>query len=127
MSASIGGTQWNAILPVGVAYVPAGNFITINGTDTAGSAPAAKTIGFGLFVAGPGTYTINDQSFAAFQVSVGAQSWGAGGGYGGSGTVTFTKLTSNSASGTFSFTGNPTGGGAIGTKAVTNGKFDVTF
>lgn len=128
MSAIIDGVQWNSILPVGALYVPASKFLTVSGSDTAGTPTAStKTIGLGAFISGIGTFNTSDPSFGAFQLMVGSQVWQAGGGQGGSGIITITVFSAHSASGTFFFTANPTAGSASGTKIVANGRFDVTF
>ena len=43
-----------------------------------------------------------------------------------SGTLTITSLSSTNVKGTFSFTGSGFLGGATGTKAITNGSFNIT-
>src|SRR5262249_54030587 len=44
-----------------------------------------------------------------------------------SGTLTLTGLSATGVAGTFTFTAVATGGGAAGTKVVTNGVFTITF
>ena len=79
--------------------------------------------------AATGTYTLgNTNSYVAgYTMTVGGTttSYGAGGGFGGSGTITVTTFSATEVIGTFAFTGanasNP--GGA--SKVITNGKFSI--
>jgi hypothetical protein len=127
MSAVIGGVQWNSLPQVGVTYLPSGNVLSVNGTDTSGTPNAStRTLGFYINpIAGTGTYGINEGNQA--QVMDGSRVWQAGGSSGGSGAVIITSLSTHRATGSFSFVLNPTGGGATGTKAVTGGAFDVSY
>jgi hypothetical protein len=101
--------------------------LSIGGTDSSRS----TTLSFAVTPtsAGTGTYTFGPASSANALILVGnpASSWQAGVGIG-SGTVTITSLTSTSAAGSFSFSlVAVSGSGATGTKAVTEGVFNVTF
>jgi hypothetical protein len=128
MSAVIAGSAWNSLPQVGVTYIPSGNFLSVNGTDTSGT-PNSSTRTIGITVSsipGPGTYSINQGNQA--QVTQGNQTWQAGGNSGGSGTIVVTSLSTHRVAGTFSFGANAVAGtGATGTKSVTNGVFDVSY
>ena len=78
---------------------------------------------------GTGTYALGPLSSANALVLIGnpAAGWQAGVGIG-SGTITLNTLTSTAASGTFAFNlVAVAGSGATGTKAITEGVFNVTF
>jgi hypothetical protein len=92
-------------------------------------------LSFGVYAAQPGTYQL-----AGSEPTAGMVSWArlnlecqhhpgpCPAWFDRSGTITFTSITGTSASGTFSFDliAN-TLTGATGAKAVTNGRFNVTF
>jgi hypothetical protein len=105
----------------------ANGILSIGGTDVARS----TTIGFALTptASGTGTYALDPTSAANTQIYIGnpAAGWYAGVGIG-SGTITISSLTSTGAAGTFSFSMvSVPGSGATGTKAITEGAFNVTF
>ena len=128
MSAVIAGAQWNALTPFGVTYSANIGQLIVSGSDTANPTATSRGISFGVYFTGVGTYTTSDIR-NSWVVTVGSQSWQAGSGSGGTATITITSFSAanHTVSGTFSFTGNPSGGGATGTKAVTNGTFTATF
>lgn len=109
-----------------VTAVYASGIMSIGATDT-----SRTTLGFAVTPSGggAGTYTFGALSPANALLQVGnpAQAWNGGVGKG-SGSVTVTTFTATGATGTFAFTlvAVP-GSGATGTKAVTEGVFNVTF
>jgi hypothetical protein len=123
----------------------AGTFVSVirsSGRISIGGSNFSSSQGVTLFVAMPeaaGTYTL-PASFALLSTFIpGVPPPGPGSAIPpvslwattpttGGGTITLSALTSNSASGTFSLNLGPLpGSSATGTKAVTNGSFNVTF
>lgn len=104
-----------------------------NGIMTVGATNATQntTLGFALSpnVSGPGTYPFGPLSSANALIFIGnpAAGWQAGVGIG-SGTIIITTISATAATGTFSFSLVAVPGtGATGTKAITDGTFNVTF
>jgi hypothetical protein len=126
MSARIDGSVWNASAGITAVYSAVNNreaLVAISGGDSAGQVVALATI-----ATGPGTYTTGSTVGANFNTAQLLRRWVASALDGGTGTVTFTTLTSARATGTFSFTAVASPGtGATGTKTVTEGAFNVTF
>jgi len=128
MSATIGGVSWNANLTVQGAYT--GGVLAIGGNGGSGAnnyqvnitvtnITAAGTFNFGVGA-------IGNQALVTL-IGNPVSTWGATFA-GGSGSITVTSLTASRAQGTFTFTANASPGtAATGTKAVTNGQFDVRF
>lgn len=121
MSASIGGTAWNANLSVAASR--AGNVLAIAGVSsdqrqiniTIPNVTTTGTVNLGVGQQGVATITLGTQAWVTSLV-------------GGTGSVSITTLTANRAAGTFTFTAAAsTNTGATGTKAVTSGAFDVNF
>ncbi|HEX8031011.1 MAG TPA: hypothetical protein VF491_21225 [Vicinamibacterales bacterium] len=105
----------------------ANGILSVGGTDT--SRNTSLSFAVTPSAGGVGTYTFGPLSAANALILVGspAQSWQGGVGTG-SGTITITTLTSTTATGTFSFSLVPVAGsGATGTKAITEGAFNVTL
>ncbi len=121
MSARIDGDAWIANAALSVTFT--GGVLAFAGSDV-----ATATVGVGLIPTGPGTYPIGPTQPTNANVSLGTpNSWSASSAVG-SGSITLTTFTANSASGTFFFTAEPVATtGATGTKVVTEGVFDVTF
>lgn len=124
LTAKLDGAAWSATNVV--ATYPSG-ILAVAGTDAQG-----RTIGFaigpttatGTFAVGP-TSGVNASLTEVSGSSV--QSWHAVQ-TSGSGSVTLTTITPNHAVGTFQFTVVPVPeGGATGTRAITQGAFDVTY
>lgn len=128
MSATIGGTSWTASLTVQGSY----NSNVLSFAGNGGSGANTYQINITLLnVTAPGTYNFNAGSIGNIalvtQPGPPVATWNASG-LAGSGSVTITSISSSRAQGTFSFTGAASGGtAATGTKAVTNGQFDVRF
>lgn len=123
MTASVAGTAWDGSLAIQASR--AGNVFTIGGTNgtyqiqlTVPNVTAAGTYNFG-----PG----NPGIAQVIQVTAGFAAWTSAL-VGGTGTLTLTTLTATGATGTFTFNGIASPGTpATGTRAVTNGSFNVTF
>ncbi len=95
--------------------------LAMTGTDATG-----WTFGMAIPTSGPGSVPLSTGANAIL-TSPSSQSWSATHLDGGSGTITVTSLTSNSATGTFSFVLVPIAGGATGNRTVAQGTFNVTF
>lgn len=123
MTATVAGTAWSGTLAVQGTH--AGNVLAISGTN--GTYQLQLTIpgvvATGTFNFGPG----NPGIAQLVQVTTGTPAWTSSL-VGGAGSITVTTLTANRAAGTFTFTGAASPGtAATGTRAVTNGAFDVRF
>ena len=123
MTATIAGTAWSGSLAVQGTL--AGNVLAISGTNGTYqlqlTIPGVTTTG--TFNFGPGSAGIAQ----LVQVTTGTPAWTSSL-VGGTGSITVTTLTANRAAGTFTFTGAASPGtAATGTRAVTNGAFDVKF
>src|SRR5262245_38272595 len=127
MSATVNGSLFNATALTTFTNLASGASpatLTVSGTS------GTRTIAFSLFGNGVGTFTVAsaDVNFVITEGSAG-QGWqGVVSAAGSSGTVTLSTWTASRAVGTFSVTATPTPGtGASGNRAVTDGRFDVTF
>jgi hypothetical protein len=124
MSATIDGVTWTA---AAITATNSGGQVAIGATSS-----SLLSINLFLLVNGPGTYTVNSaiSSFLVSQANSGASStWTAANGLAGSSaTVTLTTLTTARAVGTFSgVVVARAGTAAVGTRTITNGRFDVRF
>ncbi len=121
MSATVAGTAWSATLAVQGQV--SGNILSISGTN--GTYQVALTV---PGVSAPGTYAVgpgNSGIAQLVQIITGTPTWTSSL-VGGSGTIVVTALTASRVAGTFSFSGAPSpGSSASGTRAVTNGTFDL--
>jgi hypothetical protein len=99
----------------------ANGVLAMTGTDATG-----WTFAVAIPTSGPGSVPLSTGANAIL-TSPSSQSWSATHLDGGTGTITVTSLTSNSATGTFSFVLVPVGGGATGNKTIAQGTFSVTF
>ncbi len=122
ITATIDGQSWNGSLAVQATH--SSNVLAIGGVNNAQQQIMITIPG----VSAPGTFTLGAGQGGIAQVVIGTtQAWTTSM-VGGTGTVTVTELNANGAKGTFSFTGIASPGtSATGTKAVTNGSFDVEF
>ena len=118
MTAQIDGSAFSSTTAAGTL---SGGILAISGGDTSG-----RSIAFAFFPTGTGTHTTSGNVGTNFIVVVNFQGFSAVSGNG-SGTITLTTLTSNKAIGTFSCVAMASSGGAVGSKNVTNGTFNVTF
>lgn len=126
MHALIDGVAWESSARASARRFP-GDSLTITGGSLGGSGSAdGVTIGIGVVAVGPGTYSIGPTAAVSVTLLTAADSWQAGEGVG-SGSITFTTLTASQAIGTFQFTVPPFSTGAVGTRVVTQGRFDLTF
>ncbi len=121
-TAVINGTTWSPIGRVAVQRV-AGNGIGMLGSSTTYAMSLAIN-----GVAAAGTYSVGASGLQGSQILV---STGSGSGWvsnnpGGTGSITFSTVTSNHVVGAFAFDAPPTAG-TTGTLHVTNGVFDLTF
>jgi hypothetical protein len=134
MIARINGAAWTATCITTASS--SGGIISLGATD------GAQTIGLSVTYLGLGDYTMTpiDPTNPPKQLmlasglvnllpNTSAASWTANSGTpNSSGTLTLTGFTTTAVTGTFSFTAVATPGtGATGTKAVTNGGFNITF
>jgi hypothetical protein len=141
LSATIDGQAWSAgediCVSSGVSFDQAtlhvfGYDDPVPGTSFAGS--EALSIGFtvGEGPLGPGVYTLDGERSVGFMWAtvVGALQWAASGRGdledGATGTATITTFAADRVSGTFSFTGLPSGHDSPNV-VVTNGSFDLTW
>jgi hypothetical protein len=123
MTASVAGAAWNGSLAVQASR--AGNVFSVSGTNgtyqiqlTVPNVTATGTYNFG-----PGNAGIAQ----VVQVTAGFAAWTSAL-VGGTGTLTIATLTAEGATGTFTFNGIASPGTpATGTRAVTNGSFEVSF
>jgi hypothetical protein len=127
MSATVNGSEWTAEV-ISAAAIQ-GGVLRIAGQDHM----KAPFVAVGIAVPPKvGTYAVSRATGASVAGSLvdvgggGARQWNADGGAG-SGTVTLSELTATHARGTFSFTLVHIVTASTGTKAIANGKFDVTF
>jgi PKD domain len=110
-----------------LANVNGTGFLVIGG----GNLSTNTVLGFGFTEAGTGTYTIGPSSpatnSAQFGTGPATNSWAAAY-FEGNGTITLNTLTSTRVAGTFAFNmvPGPVGTGT-GTKAITDGVFDITY
>ena len=113
------------VAATGVTATFANGILTVGGGDSSRNA----VLGFAVTPTGPGVYALGPLSAANALLTMGnpAAGWNAAVGIG-SGSITLTTLTSAGASGTFTFNlvAVPNTG-ATGTKAITEGVFNVTF
>jgi hypothetical protein len=124
-SGTVNGSAWCAVSAVADWYAGQ-NQVVISGVGATGTVYWSLTLSASS-VTGPGTYALNTTTPLRFAVA--GSSTGVG--YvtnvpGGTGTITFTTLTSTHATGTYSYTAVANSGGT-GTVTVTNGSFDVTL
>jgi hypothetical protein len=117
MTARIDGNAWTAtIVTPGIT----GGISAIGGSD------GSRTMAFAWAEGGPGTYQIGSSIGLNANLTIAGGTWVASA-VTGSGTLTVATRTQNRITGTFNFTMNPGSGAASGTRAVTQGAFDITF
>ena len=124
MTAKIDGASFTSVTTLAQRNTTnAGTIIAISGADAHGTG-----LGFGFLDAGVGTYSIGDLTPTNATVLDGTGKVWTAGAIGGSGTLTVTALDATHVAGTFAYSAVASAGsGATGTKAVTQGVFDVTF
>ncbi len=123
MSARIDGSSWSATIAIFATYN--NGILAIAGGDAVSG--GTRTIGIGAQVTAPGTFPIGGTNPANGLVTIGTSTWQAAAGIG-SGSITITAISATGARGTFQFNALPVANTpATGTRAVTEGSFDVTF
>jgi len=128
MAATIDGVRWVADeLPagMGVVYTTPGLYFIVGQKLISGTNAQFVTLSLAN-IAEPGTYPlgVTTTQWGGFGfVGDAAAQWSTPF-TGAAGSVTVTTLTSDRIAGTFRFDATPAGGGATGTKAVTDGEFD---
>ncbi|MGE0159924.1 MAG: hypothetical protein AB7T31_10990 [Gemmatimonadales bacterium] len=119
ISATINGQPWNGATVLGTGNLGAGT-ISLGGSNTVYSV---------LILPFPSA-SVDSLSIAAGEVSVAVQLLSASqfwGGPGSTGSVTFTSLGNNYATGTFDGILTASGGGATGTLTISGGTFETRF
>lgn len=124
MTAKIDGASFTSVTTLAHRNVTnAGTIIAISGADAHGTG-----LGFAFVDAGAGTYPIGGLTPTNATVLDGTGKVWTAGATGGSGTLTVTALDGTHVAGTFAYSAVASAGtGATGTKAVTQGVFDVRF
>src|SRR5690606_14668206 len=117
----IDGQPWSASVTLAAGGSQTGAVVAVSGSNQ-----GQRTIGFAFVSAGTGTYEIGPGAPTNALLTEGSAQWHAAAGQG-SGTITVPTLTAERIAGTFEFTAEPAGGGATGTRVVTQGTFDVEF
>jgi len=121
LTASIDGEAFTASLSVQATY--GNDLLVIGGVNGSQQQIMLSLPG----ITSTGTVNLGAGNLGVAQVILGTQAWTTSL-VGGTGSVTVTSLDANGAKGTFTFTGIAAPNtGATGTKAVTNGSFDVKF
>jgi hypothetical protein len=124
MTAKIDGASFTSVTTLAQRNTTnAGTIIAVSGADSHGLG-----LGFGILDAGVGTYPIGGLTPTNATVLDGTGKVWTAGAIGGSGTLTVTALDATHIAGTFAYSAVASAGtGATGTKAVTEGVFDVKF
>jgi hypothetical protein len=124
MTAKIDGASFTSVTTLAQRNVTnAGTIIALSGADSHGTG-----LGFAFVDAGVGTYPIGGLTPTNATVLDGTGKVWTAGATGGSGTLTVTALDATHVAGTFAYSAIASPGtGASGTKAVTQGVFDVRF
>jgi hypothetical protein len=127
-TATVNGQAWaSAANLVNVTAAASGTYI-LSGTALQGTNPRSVTMTL-MNIPGPGTYPLGTGAGVSGGTGIYAESAGGWGTplSGDAGTITLTTLTAARIAGTFAFTGDAVSGGATGTRAVTNGAFDLAI
>ena len=134
MSATIDGQSWKASAMTGAAtalqFAPVSGGYILTGFDVTGAGLPGTSLVFTINnISGPGTYPLGTDAVSVYGgfagvVAANGQQWttpltGA------AGTITVTALTTTRIAGSFNFSAAASGGGATGTRTVTNGTFDL--
>ncbi len=124
MTAKIDGSSFTSVATFATRNATnAGSTVALSGANSAGTG-----IGIGFLDAGPGTYSITNVSATNANVLDSQGHVWVASVLGGDGTVTITAIDATHVAGTFSFNAVASApSGATGTKAVTNGSFDIKF
>jgi hypothetical protein len=117
-SATVNGSAFDAVFALASL---SGGTAAIGATDAQG-----RSVGFSFNTSGPGTYTFQTSIGNYATYGEGSATWAGNGALSATtGTVSFSTLNASRAVGTFSFSMQPNGGGASGTRSIT-GSFDLT-
>jgi len=119
MRATVGGTAWTASTTL---FSDTGSYLTISGITGLTTSLKGVTL---VCPKQTGTYSLTDDTTASVPKG-GAYFEGDKYWVSNTGTLTISSLSSTNVKGTFSFTGSGFLGGATGTKAITNGSFNIT-
>ncbi len=125
-TATVNGQAWaSAANLTNVTAAASGTYI-ISGSVLQGTNARAVTMTL-MNVPGPGTYPLGTGAGVSGGTGIYAESSGGWGTAlsGEAGTVTISTLTAARVAGTFNFVADAVSGGATGTRAVTNGAFDL--
>jgi hypothetical protein len=127
-SAKIDGVSWSASTATGsvtaLQFAPQSGGYIIGGIGTGAAASLLITLNY---ITGPGVYPLGVDAVSV-QGGFAGVTVGSGGTWttpisGAAGSITVTRLTTTSVAGTFNFTATGSGGGATGSKVVTEGQF----
>ncbi|MFN0100046.1 MAG: hypothetical protein ACKVS7_15350 [Gemmatimonadaceae bacterium] len=124
-SARVDGATYTPSLSAVASHFLAGAY-SITAVRSSGANTSAMTISL-INIPGPGTYPLGTGAGVAGGTATYVQNtagWGTPLS-GEAGTITITTLTDTRMVGTFSFTAEGVTGGATGTKAISNGTFDI--
>jgi hypothetical protein len=136
MTATIDGQAWSASATPGlmaaIQFGPVTGGYLIFGNEATSSGASGNNLSLTVNnITGPGTYPLGVDGVSVIGGFAGIAA--SNGGVwvtpisGAAGTITITALTTTHIAGTFEFTAIGSGGGATGTRAVTNGAFDIPF
>lgn len=128
MSATVNGQGWTAnagTVAVGTSGAIPGLY-TISGSQVSGGNARAISISL-MNIPGPGTYPLGTGAHVSGGTAIYAESAGGWGTplSGEAGSITLSTLTATRIAGTFTFVADAVTGGAVGTRSVTAGQFDV--
>jgi hypothetical protein len=125
-TARVDGQAWaSAANLTNVTAIQSGTY-SISGSVLSGSTSRNITLNL-MNIPGPGTYPLGTGAGVSGGSAIYADNVGGWGTplSGEAGTITITTLSATRIAGTFSFTADASAGGASGTRAVTNGTFDL--
>jgi hypothetical protein len=135
MTATIDGQTWSAGTTAGSVTAlqvssRSGSYLILGTEFTGGGQGSSVSFAINNII-GTGTYPLGVDAVSVHGGFASITS-GAGGVWmtplsGAAGTINITALTTTRIAGTFSFTATGSGGGATGTRTVTNGVFDAPF
>lgn len=125
-TATVNGQAWASAANLATVTAAASGTYIISGGVVQGTSSRAVTLTL-MNIPGPGTYPLGTGAGVSGGGGIYAESSGGWGTSltGEAGTITLTTLTAQRIAGTFSFTADAVSGGATGTRAVTNGSFDL--
>jgi len=137
-SATVNGQAWSACGQVAVRRDSSflGGKDTLRSVSWAGTGFITADLAYAIVMTAsklgpltPGTYAVGLVNPTGSNAVIGGSNsagWGASS-TGGSGSITFTSITNNHVTGTFTFDVAPVTGSATGTLQIRNGKFDLSY